>query len=170
MVTGWPSLNISPVTFTAVVLLPFLAIRTLLDVPRYDFNWQLLYRLNEFVNAPAGSVLRGTARYDNSTNNPANPDPTQRVTWGEQTSEEMMLGYFEYYLPSVAPGTDAGAFVGKALREGSAVFNQLDRNHDGKITPDESPSAAQFRAADVDQDGVVTREELRTLLQKRKKK
>jgi thiol-disulfide isomerase/thioredoxin len=144
--------------------------RTLLDVPRYDFNWQLLYRLNDFVDAPAGSVLRGTARYDNSTNNPANPDPTQRVTWGEQTTEEMMLGYFEYYLPSVAPGTDAGAFVGKALREGSGVFNQLDRNHDGKITPDESPSAAQFRAADVDQDGVVTREELKALLQKRKKK
>jgi mono/diheme cytochrome c family protein len=144
--------------------------RTLLDVPRYDFNWQLLYRLNEYIDAPAGSVLRGTAHFDNSTNNPANPDPSKSVQWGEQTYDEMMLGYFEYYLPSVAPGTDSGLVLGRALRDGSALFNQLDRNRDGKITPEESPSPAQFRAADADHDGIVTRDELRDFLKKRKKK
>src|SRR4029453_5841819 len=63
----------------------------LLEVPRYDFNWQLQYRFANDVDAPAGSTLRGTAWYDNSPNNPANPDPAARVKWGEQTDDEMML-------------------------------------------------------------------------------
>jgi len=72
---------------------------TLLDVPRYDFNWQLNYRFAEPVLARAGSRLRATAWYDNSPANPANPDPTRTVKWGPQTYDEMMLGYLEYYLP-----------------------------------------------------------------------
>ncbi len=73
--------------------------KTLLDVPRYDFNWQLSYRFEEPVTIPNGTRIRATAWYDNSTGNPANPDPTQEVRWGEQTFEEMMLGYVEYYFP-----------------------------------------------------------------------
>lgn len=72
----------------------------LLDVPRYDFNWQLLYRLSEPYLVPGGSVIKATAWYDNSAANPANPDPTKLVHWGPQTSDEMMLGYVEYYIPS----------------------------------------------------------------------
>ena len=72
---------------------------TLLDVPRYDFNWQLRYELSEPVRLPAGTPLRFTARYDNSAKNPANPDPTKRVRWGQQTFEEMHLGFVEYYRP-----------------------------------------------------------------------
>lgn len=72
----------------------------LLDVPRYDFNWQLLYRLSEPYLVPGGSVIKATAWYDNSTGNPANPDPTKLVRWGPQTFDEMMLGYVEYYIPS----------------------------------------------------------------------
>ena len=140
---------------------------TLLDVPRYDFNWQLLYRLTEHVDLPAGSVLKGVAHYDNSAGNPANPDPKRRVPWGEQTDDEMMLGYIEYYLPGVPPGTlpDLRAF--RARRPGSRTFESLDRNRDGRITPDESPSRAQFRAADVDSNGEVTPEELRAFLKSR---
>ncbi len=73
--------------------------RTLLDVPRYDFNWQLSYRLAKPIDLPAGSRLRATAWYDNSDANPANPNPASEVRWGEQTYEEMMLGYVEYYFP-----------------------------------------------------------------------
>ena len=67
----------------------------LVDVPRYDFNWQLRYRLAEPVFAPAGSRIRATAWYDNSAKNPANPDPTRPVGHGDQTRDEMMIGYFE---------------------------------------------------------------------------
>jgi peroxiredoxin/mono/diheme cytochrome c family protein len=75
-------------------------VRTLLDIPRYDFNWQLSYRPAEPVLAPAGSRIRATGWFDNSTGNPANPDPSKVVKWGNQTFDEMMLGYIEYYYPT----------------------------------------------------------------------
>ncbi len=72
--------------------------KLLLDVPRYDFNWQLHYQFAEPVRLPRGTTLTYTAWYDNSANNPANPDPTKTVGWGSQTFDEMMLGYVEYYV------------------------------------------------------------------------
>jgi mono/diheme cytochrome c family protein len=70
----------------------------LIDIPRYDFNWQMRYRLAQPVFAPLGSKIRATAWYDNSAANPANPDPTKEVRFGDQTWEEMMIGYFEAYI------------------------------------------------------------------------
>lgn len=77
---------------------------TLLDIPRYDFNWQLLYRLHEPLALQRGDTLVFTAWYDNSAGNPANPDPTKAVRWGPQTFDEMLLGYVEYYVPGAVPG------------------------------------------------------------------
>lgn len=71
----------------------------LLDVPHYDFNWQLRYELAEPVRLPAGTTVRYTAWYDNSSGNPHNPDPNKDVRWGDQTYDEMMLGYAEWYNP-----------------------------------------------------------------------
>lgn len=73
--------------------------RRLLEVPAYDFNWQLQYRLAEPLPLPRGTRLIYTAWYDNSTGNPANPDATKNVRWGPQTFDEMMLGYVEYFVP-----------------------------------------------------------------------
>jgi thiol-disulfide isomerase/thioredoxin len=70
----------------------------LLDVPRYDFNWQNTYVFNEPVKMPEGSTLKCRAVYDNSPNNPSNPDPSQTVGWGDQTWEEMMVAQFEVVL------------------------------------------------------------------------
>ncbi len=77
----------------------------LLDVPAYDFNWQLQYQLAEPLSLPRGTRLTYTAWYDNSTGNPANPDASKTVRWGPQTFDEMMLGYVEYFVP----GRDAPA-------------------------------------------------------------
>ena len=66
----------------------------LVDVPKYDFNWQLTYELAKPRLLPAGSKLRCTAYYDNSQDNIANPDPNKTVTWGPQTWDEMMIGYY----------------------------------------------------------------------------
>jgi peroxiredoxin len=66
----------------------------LLDVPRYDFNWQLRYELAQPKRLPRGTRLICTAHYDNSADNPANPDPSREVGWGEQTSDEMLIGFF----------------------------------------------------------------------------
>lgn len=68
----------------------------LLEVPAYDFNWQLSYVAEEPIALEPGMVLRGRAWYDNSANNPANPDPTVAVGYGEQSFEEMMFGFFEW--------------------------------------------------------------------------
>ena len=75
--------------------------RTLLDIPRYDFNWQLLYRYAQpqRLCAVTRSGLPLVRQY---ANNPANPDPTQTVRWGKQTNDEMHLGYVEYYVPGLA--------------------------------------------------------------------
>ncbi|MCA9047980.1 MAG: redoxin family protein [Planctomycetaceae bacterium] len=72
---------------------------TVLDIPRYDFNWQLLYRLAEPLNVRRGDRIRFTGWFDNSTNNPANPDAAANVRWGPQTDDEMLLGYVEYIVP-----------------------------------------------------------------------
>ena len=69
----------------------------LLSVPRYDFNWQTNYYLENPISIPAGSKIEYTAVYDNSQGNPNNPDPRAWVTWGEQSWDEMMIGFFEYY-------------------------------------------------------------------------
>ena len=71
---------------------------TVLEIPHYDFNWQLYYRLAQPITLPKGSVVKATGWFDNSEMNPANPDPKKTVRWGPQTTDEMMLGYVEYYV------------------------------------------------------------------------
>ena len=68
----------------------------LLSVPRYDFNWQLVYRFQDPVRVEKGSLLEVTTHYDNSPNNPANPDPTKAIRWGDKSEEEMMTSWIEY--------------------------------------------------------------------------
>jgi mono/diheme cytochrome c family protein len=128
---------------------------TLLDVPRYDFNWQLYYRLAQPVTAPAGSRLEFTGRFDNSAANPANPDPTKRVRWGAQTYDEMLLGYVEYYLEGPGPARAAPASAVGGL------FNRVDRDGDGRLTPAELSRRGLFRRLDRNGDGVVTPDEAR---------
>jgi hypothetical protein len=65
-----------------------------LRVPKYDFNWQTSYKLAEPKFMPKGSTLMVVAHYDNSTANRFNPDPTATVRWGDQTWEEMLIGYY----------------------------------------------------------------------------
>ena len=68
----------------------------LLSVPAYDFNWQNTYRFTTPMRAPKGTRIDCVAHFDNSKDNPANPDPTKAVRWGDQTWEEMMIGWMGY--------------------------------------------------------------------------
>jgi hypothetical protein len=70
----------------------------LLRVPKYDFNWQLNYYVKEPIAVPKGSRIECLAHHDNSAANKFNPDPTITVRWGDQTWEEMMIGWIDYTL------------------------------------------------------------------------
>ena len=142
-------------------------VSTLLDVPRYDFNWQLLYSYYDPLDVQPGDKIKYIAWYDNSPNNPANPDPTKTVRWGAQTEDEMHLGYVEYYLPNEPPGSSQ-ALQNRILPAGvgngtniEAIFKRLDRNNDGKVTDSEIPAAQRERILrlDSDGDGSITLEE-----------
>ncbi|HKE87369.1 MAG TPA: cytochrome c [Vicinamibacterales bacterium] len=78
-----------------------------LRVPKYDFNWQGDYWLKEPLSLPKGSTLRVTAHFDNSTANRANPNPKETVRWGDQTWEEMMIGFMTYTVEPSSSSTAA---------------------------------------------------------------
>ena len=70
----------------------------LLDVPNYDFNWQNGYEFEQPKLLPRGTEILCEAIFDNSAKNFSNPDPKEIVRWGDQTDEEMMIGYFDMVL------------------------------------------------------------------------
>ncbi len=96
----FPHMHLRGRAFRYEVISPDGAARTLLHVPRYDFNWQLGYQFAEPTVIPAGHRLRAIGWFDNSADNPHNPDPARTVSWGPQTFDEMMIGYAEYFVPS----------------------------------------------------------------------
>lgn len=67
----------------------------ILSVPKYSFSWQLSYYPVKPLILPKGTKIACTAHYDNSPNNPNNPDPTKDVKWGDQSWDEMMIGFFD---------------------------------------------------------------------------
>ena len=83
----------------------------LLDVPKYDFNWQLTYTPTEPKVIPAGTTIRVDATFDNSADNLANPDPTADVMWGEATTDEMMVGFIHYTFTDTSRQTDMPTFI-----------------------------------------------------------
>ncbi|HEX4069966.1 MAG TPA: alkyl hydroperoxide reductase, partial [Planctomycetaceae bacterium] len=128
--------------------------QTLLDVPKYDFNWQTAYRVEQPLKFPKGTKIHAVAHFDNSTDNLNNPNPKRIVFWGDQTYEEMMIGYFDMATPrgsrsfSDRPGRGRGrgGFGGFGRLDEDSLKNlvkQLDVNKDGKITRDEVPERLQ---------------------------
>ncbi len=78
----------------------------LLSVPAYSFNWQLSHELAEPLKVPAGTRIVATGAFDNSTQNPYNPDPSTEVNWGEQSWEEMFMGFYTWKEVNQGGGED----------------------------------------------------------------
>lgn len=145
----------------------------LLDVPRYDFNWQTEYLLSKPLPLPAGARIHAVAYFDNSAANLSNPDPDKRVSWGEQTWDEMMIGYFTIavpiHVPVAMPESDlrgpAEALVASE-RKSKKMFHRLDVNGDEVITMDEAPFALKlaFGRADKDSNGKVSPDEFQATM------
>jgi peroxiredoxin len=103
-----PHMHLRGKSFTYTAHYPDGRSETLLSVPNYDFNWQNVYRLAEPKHIPKGTTILCEAHYDNSAANLANPDPTRTVEWGEQTWDEMLIGYIDYIDDqSIQPGSRA---------------------------------------------------------------
>ena len=92
----FPHTHLRGFRFNYELVSPQGAIEPLLEMPFYDFNWQFNYRLATPREVPAGTRLRATAWYDNTPDNPTNPDATRAIRFGEQTTDEMMIGYVNW--------------------------------------------------------------------------
>ncbi len=99
IVSMLPHMHLRGKSFRYEAVYPDGTVEVLLDVPRYDFNWQLWYEFKEPKLLPKGTRIRCTAHYDNSEDNVYNPDPDAWVTFGEQTWEEMMFGFYTTMVP-----------------------------------------------------------------------
>lgn len=91
-----PHMHLRGKDFEYAAIFPDGKREVLLSVPRYDFNWQSTYRLAQPRKMPKGTKVHCVAHFDNSSGNPANPDPTKAVLWGDQTWEEMMIGWIDF--------------------------------------------------------------------------
>ena len=103
-----PHMHVRGKAFRYTIVYPDGREEIALDVPKYDFGWQLNYQLTEPLKLPAGTRINCVAKFDNSPNNKANPDPSKEVRWGDQTWEEMMIGWLDFTVP-VTPRRDTAA-------------------------------------------------------------
>ncbi|QDT21072.1 redoxin domain-containing protein [Gimesia chilikensis] len=153
----------------------------LLDVPNYDFNWQHIYELSKPMSLDTVDGLEFTVKFDNSKDNPFNPDPNEYVTWGDQTWEEMAIAFFEVAEPRKQKSQETKQKPEKKLtkaeaekqrevelkkeldKRAAAFFKRFDKNGDGRVDVEEVPLATQRygRIRDDNGDGVIQREELR---------
>jgi hypothetical protein len=102
-----PHMHFRGKDFRYTVVYPDGREEVILNVPKYDFNWQLGYELKTPLHLPKGARIDCVAHFDNSPNNKWNPDPTKEVRWGDQTWDEMMIGFFLYRVPAAASAVSA---------------------------------------------------------------
>ena len=95
----FPHMHLRGKRFEYNIVHPDKTKETLLRV-NYDFHWQLSYKLAEPRPLKAGTTLQAIGWFDNSPNNPHNPDPSKVVRWGDQTSDEMLVGFFDIAVPA----------------------------------------------------------------------
>ncbi len=97
LISLFPHMHLRGKDFSFRIVYPDDKTETLLSVPRYDFGWQANYNLKDHLKLPAGTRIECKAHFDNSDGNPNNPNPKSWVAWGDQTWEEMMIGFVDYY-------------------------------------------------------------------------
>jgi hypothetical protein len=98
-----PHMHVRGKDMTYTALYPDGTSEVLLRVPKYDFNWQITYDLAKPKVLPKGTKVEVVAHFDNSPGNKYNPDPTKDVKWGDQTWEEMMIGFWGSVVDAPTP-------------------------------------------------------------------
>jgi hypothetical protein len=143
---------------------------TILNVPFYDFNWQRMYEFDKPINIPAGSKVIATYIYDNSKRNPANPDPSKEIVWGDQSFEEMFYTSLRYRWAdeTVEKQTNYDQLLNK-----TRLMGMMDSNLDDKLQKTElrgqfaqlAAGPGAFEMADANKDGGIDQGELEKVLQ-----
>jgi mono/diheme cytochrome c family protein len=137
--------------------------KLLLALPRYDFNWQRAYTFAEPVKIPAGSRIIAHYVYDNSKRNPANPDPSIEVTWGEQSFQEMLFTQLDFRWMDE---TAANQIDSDARLQDGRVIGAMDDDLDGKVQKAELRGQfgrnllARFDLIDANKDGAIDKAEM----------
>jgi hypothetical protein len=109
----WPHAHLRAKDMSWTLTWPDGRQQVLLSIPKYRFDWQILYTLSEPLKIPAGSTITAIVHYDNSMANKNNPDPDREVHWSESSWEEMFLPFMQYTVDSQAPVTKRPSNGGK---------------------------------------------------------
>lgn len=137
--------------------------KVLLNMPKYDFQWQREYIFKDLIDLPAGTKLVADYWYDNSTNNPANPDPTKLVQWGDQSFEEMLFTGIQFRWADETAKHRRDDLQDQL--EASTIFTAADDNMDGLLQESELKSdqfkdfKANFAKMDADHNGGISPQE-----------
>jgi hypothetical protein len=142
---------------------------TILNVPFYDFNWQRMYEFEKPIPIKAGSKVVATYHYDNSKRNPANPNPDETVTWGDQSFEEMLYTSLRYRW--VDETAEKQTNYDQLLLE-SRLIGMMDDNLDDKVQKAElrgqfaqlAAAPGAFETADANKDGGIDKGEFDKVL------
>lgn len=136
----------------------------LLNQPRYDFGWQREYHFEGLLEVPAGSIMIADYVFDNSEANPSNPDPKVNVTFGEQTSEEMLFTFMRFRWKDETSTNRKDEWM-RELQQ-NMTFGAFDDDLDGKLTLAEFRNDARFAPlkqflpmVDTDKDGMLSKAE-----------
>src|SRR6185503_4155279 len=143
---------------------------TILNVPFYDFNWQRMYEFDKPITIKAGSKVIATYIYDNSKRNPANPDPSKEIVWGDQSFEEMFYTSLRYRWADETVANQLPAYD-QELQQ-SRLMGMMDDNLDEKLQKDElkgqfaqlASAPGTFELGDANKDGGIDQAELNNVL------
>ncbi len=170
---------------TAISDVPDADHQVILDVPRYDFNWQHVYAFADPLRLKGIARIDFVAAFDNSEKNPANPDPSRTVTWGDQSWEEMAIVYFDVAweirpdsspdAKPAKPEVEVKSNVDEANQSAEEIERQVNEfferfNHAGKdsIPKQALPeSIRRFGRLDANDDGEISRDEVREAFRQR---
>ncbi|QDU08122.1 redoxin domain-containing protein [Gimesia aquarii] len=135
----------------------------LIDIPAFDFNWQTAYKIQKPIPLEVGDYIHCVAHFNNSDSNLSNPNPNEAVSWGDQTWNEMMIGYFNVAIP-IENATVESEYKSVAFK----LVRRRDKNSNGKLEQSEVPlrELPLFFKADQDKDAIVTVDELATMIEK----
>ncbi len=162
----------------------------MINVPRYDFNWQHAYQFTDQPILDDVESIRVEVEFDNSASNPFNPDPSAWVMWGDQTFEEMAVAFFDVERPRKFAAATAAEKSQKILPDlptieslnelqrkrldqfATKYFERFDKNQDGQVVESELPRIKRREARKFDQnkDNAVTPDELTNSIWRRFKK